>query len=107
VDDCRADLSAMRHATLERVTFRDCDLGEADFGESRLRHVRFERCSLRDADLRLARLEFCELRGCELEGVRGADALRGVAMPWPDIVASAGTLASALGIVVLDGDGAS
>jgi hypothetical protein len=44
----------------------------------------------------------CELRGCILDGMRGADRLRGVAMPWEDIVASAGTFAAAVGVTVID-----
>jgi hypothetical protein len=38
--------------------------------------------------------------GCDLEGLRGAERLRGVAMPWPDIVAAAGTFAAAVGVTV-------
>ena len=98
VTDCRADLAGLRHAALERVTFRDCDLTEADFVEARMREVRFERCRLVGADISHARLTRCELRGCELEGLRGAEALRGATMPWPDVVASAGVLADAVGI---------
>jgi hypothetical protein len=44
----------------------------------------------------------CELRACTLDDLRGAEALRGTAMRWEDIVAAAGTFADALGIRVLD-----
>jgi hypothetical protein len=46
-----------------------------------------------------------ELRGCDLEGLKGAERLRGARMPWPDIVASAGTFAATLGIVASDEPG--
>jgi len=47
----------------------------------------------------------CVLRDCVLDGIRGIEALRGAAMPWPDLVAAAGELAAALGIAVLEEDG--
>jgi uncharacterized protein YjbI with pentapeptide repeats len=101
-DDCRLDLSSFRFATLERVVFRDCRLEEADFYEARLRSVLFERCPLREATLDGATIERVDLRGCDLEGASGAASLRGARMPWPDVVANAGTFAAALGIVATD-----
>ena len=44
----------------------------------------------------------CELRGCVLDGLVGAERLAGARLPLPDVVAAAGTLASALGIQVVD-----
>ncbi len=102
VCDCRADLVALRRTQLERVTFRDCVLTEADLLEARLREVTLERCSLAGADLRGARFERCQLRGCDLEGLHGIGRLDGITMPWPDIVDAAGTFASALGVRVLE-----
>ena len=64
--------------------------------------VRFVDCDLTEADLSGARLAHCELRGCTLDGLRGAESLRGAAMPWADIVAAAGTFADAVGVRVLD-----
>jgi uncharacterized protein YjbI with pentapeptide repeats len=66
--------------------------------------VRFSDCTLNEADLTGARFERSELRGCTLDGVRGAASLRGSAMPWSDVVNSAGTLADALGIRILEVD---
>ena len=60
--------------------------------------------ALSNPDLSGARMSRCELRNCTLEGLRGAEALRGAAMPWPDIVAAAGLFADALGIRVLEVD---
>jgi uncharacterized protein YjbI with pentapeptide repeats len=102
VADCRADLCALRATRLERVTFRDCVLTEADLVDVQLRDVHFERCSLVGADLSGARFQRCEMRGCDLEGLRGVERLRGVAMPWPDVVQSAGLFAEAVGVQILD-----
>jgi uncharacterized protein YjbI with pentapeptide repeats len=102
ITDCRADLVALRRTQLERVTFRDCVLSEADLLEARLREVTLERCTLTAADLRGTRFERCELRGCDLDGLHGISRLDGITMPWPDIVDAAGTFASALGVRVAE-----
>ena len=101
-DGCRLDLSALRHAKLERVVFRDCRLEEAELYGAELHSVRFERTNLAGASIEAATFADCELRGCELEGLRGVDRLRGVRMPWPDIVQIAGLLATAAGIEIVD-----
>ena len=64
--------------------------------------MRLVDCDLTGADLSGARLAHCQLEGCTLDGLRGAESLRGAAMLWADILASAGTFADALGIRVLD-----
>ena len=102
VENCRLDLASFRFAQLERVVFRDCRLEEADFYGATLVSVLLERCPLVGASLATATIDRVELRGCDLEGLRGAEQLRGARMPWPDIVASAGTLASAVGVVAID-----
>jgi uncharacterized protein YjbI with pentapeptide repeats len=104
LDECRIDLASFAASTLEQVVFDECILRQTDFFDAELRAVRFERCDLSGADLSGARLSRCELRGCTLDGLRGAEALRGAAMPWEDIVAAAGTFADALGIRVLDAE---
>ena len=98
------DLASFAACTLEQVVFEDCRMEGSSLQEARLRHVRFDRCDLSEADLTGARFELSELRGCTIDRVRGAASLKGVAMPWSDIVSSAGTLAGALGIRVLDVD---
>lgn len=100
--ECRIDLASFSASTLEQVVFEDCILRQTDFQDAELRAVRFERCDLSGADFSGARLGRCELRGCTLDDLRGAEHLRGAAMPWADIVAAAGTFADALGIRVLD-----
>jgi len=104
LSECRADLTSFAACTIEQVVFEDCRLEGASFQEARLRAVRFERCDLSDADLSGMRCERVELRGCTLDGVRGADGLRGAALPWGDILAAAGTFAGALGVRVLEDD---
>jgi uncharacterized protein YjbI with pentapeptide repeats len=100
--DCRIDLATFAGTTFERTTFEDCLLAQAEFREALLRSVRFDRCDLTDADLAGVRIDRCELRGCTLDGLAGVERLRGAAMPWDDIVGSAGLLAAALGIRALD-----
>jgi uncharacterized protein YjbI with pentapeptide repeats len=104
LSECRIDLASFAASTLEQVVFDGCILRQTDFQEAELRAVRFVDCDLSAADLSGARMSRCELQGCTLEGVRGAEGLRGAAMPWPDIVAAAGTFADALGVRVLEPD---
>ncbi len=104
VADCRADLVSLRSTRLEDVTFRDCDLTEADFADAHLRRVRFERCRLAGAELRGMRFEGCTIEGCDLQGLQVTGSLRGVTMPWPDIIEAAGVFASALGVAVAEDD---
>jgi uncharacterized protein YjbI with pentapeptide repeats len=100
--DCRADLTSFRFAKLERVVFRDCRLEEADFYGAKLEDVLFERCNLRLASIDDVKTTRVELRGCNLEGLQGGAALRGVRMPWDDVVGNAPVFAAALGIAVID-----
>jgi uncharacterized protein YjbI with pentapeptide repeats len=102
--DCRIDLASFAATTIEQVVFERCQLTQADFQDAHVRTVGFFDCDLSEADLSGARFERCELRGCTLDGIRAAERLRGVAMPWEDIVAAAGTFADALGVSLLDDD---
>lgn len=105
LEDCHLDLVGLRFARLERVVLRDCRMSECDLSGAALEDVLIERCDLRGASLDGARMERVELRACELEGLSGAAALRGVSMPWSDVVQNAPVFASALGIDVLPDDG--
>ena len=100
--DCRLDLVGLRSATLKRVVFRDCRMAEADLYEATLQDVTFERCELRGANLAAVKLDRVDMVGCDLLGASGIEDLRGVRMPWPDVVANAPLFAAALGIDVLD-----
>jgi uncharacterized protein YjbI with pentapeptide repeats len=100
--ECRLDLVGLRIAKLERVVFRDCRMSECDLYESALTDVLFERCELQEATFTGARLERVEIRGCDLSGLRGAEALRGVRLPWNDVLENAPLFAAALGVEVID-----
>jgi uncharacterized protein YjbI with pentapeptide repeats len=105
VAESRIDLAAFAGARLERVRFSSCVLGQTDFQGARLKSVAFEDCDLREADLSGARFDDVELRGCRLDGLRGAANLRGVRMPWSDVLDAAGVFAAACGVKVLtDGE---
>jgi uncharacterized protein YjbI with pentapeptide repeats len=101
VRGCSGDLASFAFSGLERVTFEDCVLTQAQFLEARLYDVRFARCRLDGADFRDARMTQVEFRGCTFEGVTGVEGLRGAALEWADIVGLAGTFAAALGIELL------
>jgi len=101
-DDCRLDLVNLRFAKLERIVFRDCRMSECDFEEASLKDILFERCELRETTFSSASLQRVELRGCDLRGLRGVEALRGVRMPWGDVLENAALFALAAGIEIVD-----
>lgn len=101
-EECRADMLAFAGSKLERVRFATCDLSQLDLQEAQLRAVVFEECDLRGADLSGARFEAVELCGCRLDGVRSAHALRGVRMPWADVLENAALFAGACGVEVME-----
>ena len=96
------ELASFAGAELRDVSFERVNLSEASFLEARLDHVRFIDCQLVGADFRGARCTACLIRNSSLDGVVGIDGLRGVRMAWPDVVASAAALATALGIEIID-----
>lgn len=100
--ESRFDLASFAASQIESVSFEDCVFREGSLQGATLRSVSFVNCDLTGADFGGANVANCEMRGCTLDGVRGIDRLRGLKMPWSDIVANAGTFAEALGIAVLD-----
>ena len=103
--ECKADLATFEGTRFERVVFDGCDLREADLRQGRFQAVEFRGCDLTGADIGGARFAAgCEMRGCTLDGLRGTDRLRGVAMPWADVVAAAGVFAAELGVRLVDED---
>ena len=95
-------LASFERSRLLHVVFEEVNLRDVSFSGAFLEGVSFSGCDLAGADFRGARLRDCVLRGGSLDGVAGIDSLRGLSMPWPDLVASAGALAGALGIAVLE-----
>ncbi|WP_320669214.1 pentapeptide repeat-containing protein [Patulibacter defluvii] len=102
-DGCRFDLGSLTASRLRRVSFSDCALNGTDLIDVQAEEVAFERCDLREVDFTNARFRRVTMRDCRLEGARALEQLRGVQMPWSDIMASAGVFAGALGITLLDG----
>jgi len=93
-------LASLAQTTLRRVAFKDVNLREASFAQARLISVTFDDCDLRGADFRGVSLVDCTMRGTTLDGVAGVESLRGLTMPWTDLVGSVGALAASLGISV-------
>jgi uncharacterized protein YjbI with pentapeptide repeats len=102
VVDCQLDLAVFRFAKLERVVFRDCRMRDCDFYEASLRDVLFERCELHEATFTAAKAQRVEMRACDLTALRGVEALRGVRMPWNDVLANAPLFATVVGIEIVD-----
>jgi uncharacterized protein YjbI with pentapeptide repeats len=100
VVDSSLQLASFASATLRKVVFERVNLAEASFMHARLESVAFVDCRLDGADFRHVKLAGCAIRGASLDGVLGVEAMRGLRMPWPDVLASAGALAVALGIEV-------
>ncbi len=100
VVDSSLQLASFASATLRNVVFEQVNLAEASFMHARLESVAFVDCRLEGADFRHVKLAGCVIRGASLDGVLGVESLRGLRMPWPDILGSAGALAVALGIDV-------
>ncbi len=82
------------------MAFEDVNLREASFMETQLTSVSFTGCDLVGADFRGARVKDCTIRGASLDEVVGVESLRGLRMPWSDLVGSVAALAAALGIGV-------
>src|SRR5579871_4267021 len=99
---CRLTGADLGESSLTDVTFADCKLDLAGFRFASLRRVAFVDCELREATFSESRLERVELRGCDLSGLRGVEALRGIRMPWVDVIQNAGLFAGALGVEILD-----
>jgi uncharacterized protein YjbI with pentapeptide repeats len=100
ITDATLQLASFASAGLESARFDRVDLREASFLNARLLNVEFVDCRMTGADFRGARLAGCAIRGASLDDIVGVDSLRGVRMPWGDIVSSAGAMAAALGIEV-------
>ncbi len=106
VTDSSLVLATFAFAGLRNVVFEGVDLTEASFMDARLDHVEFIDCRLAGTDFRNATVNACAIRGSSLDGVLGIESLRGVRMPWTDIVASVADLAAGLGIQIESDDDA-
>ena len=100
--DCRVDLAQFRLAKLLRVRFEDCRLEEADFYNAGLASVFFSGCDLSGVSLAGMTVKASEMRNCKLATIGNPERLRGVRMPWPDVVQAADVLAAAVGIEIVE-----
>lgn len=100
--DCRLDLTSFRSAKLTSVRFEGCRIEEADFQVAVLSSCVFEDCVLTRSSWSDATLTRSEMRGVDLSGAGNPECLRGVRMPWADVVNAAAELAEAVGIVIVD-----
>jgi uncharacterized protein YjbI with pentapeptide repeats len=100
VVDSTLALASLAFSKLRNVVFERVDLAEASFMEARLEGVEFIDCKLVGADFRGAKQKRCAIRGTPIDGILGTDWLKGVLMPWGDVLASAPALATALGIII-------
>lgn len=98
--DSSLALACLAFSKLRDVIFERVDLTEASFMEAELERVIFIDCKLAGTDFRGARLKGCTIRGTALDGILGIESLRGITMPWQDVIDSAAALAAALGISV-------
>jgi uncharacterized protein YjbI with pentapeptide repeats len=98
--DSSLALASFAFSKFKDAIFERVDLSETSFMQAQLETVTFVDCKLAGTDFRGARLKGCMIRGTSLDGILGVDSLRGVTMPWVDVLDSAGALADALGINV-------
>ncbi len=100
--DCRVDLASFRFAKLDRVRFERCRMEEADFYDAKLTSVVFDECNLTGAVWAQATFLRSEMRGCDITGAVNPERLRGVRMPWRDVIGAAAELAAAVGVEIID-----
>jgi uncharacterized protein YjbI with pentapeptide repeats len=101
---CRLDLSSFRFAQMDGVRFEGCRLEDADLYHAAVVSSAFLSCDLTRVNLAEATFQACEMRDCELQGAGNPERLRGVAMPWQDLVRSTAVLAAGVGVGILDED---
>lgn len=100
--DCRTDDLAWRFSRLRNVTFRNCDLANADFYAATFEHVTFGSCNLRNARFHAATVKCLRITDCDLRGVSGALDLKGAVLDLADLPSLAPSLAGEAGIELVD-----
>ncbi len=98
----RGDLAAFRFARLTRVAFEGCVLRELDLHGATLDAVTFVDCDLSGAVLTGATLRDVDVRRCTLDGLVGVEHLRGAAIERDAVHELGVAMAAALGIRLLD-----
>jgi len=100
--ECRLDFALFRNAKLSSVRFQGCRMEEVDFQGAALASCVFDECVLTRSGWSGAALTRSEMRGIDLSGAGNPEFLRGVRMPWADVVNAAAELAAAVGIEIVD-----
>ncbi len=96
--ECRLDLGSFRFANMECVRFERCRMEGSDFYDAVLTSAAFIDCNLAEVTLAGATFTQSEMRGCDLSGAGNPERLRGIRMPWVDIIRNVAELAAAAGI---------
>jgi uncharacterized protein YjbI with pentapeptide repeats len=96
--NCLIDFALFDRVSLKGVTFRNCQMRDADFSETSLDRVYFIECDLARSTFDRVRVTASDMRHCTMSGLRGLGQLRGVAMEWNDVIAHAELFAGELGI---------
>ncbi len=100
--DCRLDLASFRSAKLTSVRFQRCRMEEADFQGAAFSSCVFDECVLTRSSWSDVSFTRSEMRSVDLSGAGNPECLRGVRMPWADVVNAAAELADAVGIEIVD-----
>lgn len=100
--DCRTEELSLRFTRMRNVTFRGCDLSNADFYSAIFEHVTIESCSLRGARFHAADVKCLRIKDCDLLGIVGALDLKGAVLDASDLPSLAPSLASEAGIELVD-----
>jgi uncharacterized protein YjbI with pentapeptide repeats len=101
---CRIDGANFRMSKWERAELDRCYPSESDFASAQLKGARLTGCDLSGVELSKCDLSGASLQGSTLDGLRGAEALRGVTLSSDQIVPAGLALFGALGIRVSDDD---
>lgn len=102
---CKLGFVNLRGSELRDLQFTDCDIEELDLGNARAERVAFDDCEVRALAVTGAALRDVDLRGLDfaamstLEGVAG---LRGATLDSMQLALLAPSLASHLGIRIID-----
>jgi uncharacterized protein YjbI with pentapeptide repeats len=100
--DCKTDELSLRFTRLRNVTFRGCDLSNADFYSATFEHVTIESCSLRGARFHSADVKCLRIKDCDMLGIAGALDLKGAVIDFADLPSLAPSLAGEAGIELVD-----
>jgi uncharacterized protein YjbI with pentapeptide repeats len=100
--DCKLDGANFRMTTWQRSLFDGCLLTDGDFGSAKVVDTNLSGSDLTGATFSKATMAGAYLHGSTLDGVRGAEAFKGVTIGSDQVIPLALSLFSALRIRVDD-----